>query len=143
MNIRPGAASEAFEEIKHQFRLQIANQASTNFRVDNGRSSTAKIDSGNPQGLIHRHEEVSRAIDTFFISQCLVEGFAKRDADILNRVMLIHIEVTAACEFQIECTVTGKQIEHVIEKPNPGGHLVFPLTINVQSQSNVSLVRMP
>ena len=61
VNVGSRAASKAFEEVVYQFRLQIADQASSNFGVDHGRRASAEIHGSHSHCLVHRHQKISRS----------------------------------------------------------------------------------
>src|SRR5579883_533366 len=120
MYVGSGAASESVEEVVHQFGLQIADQTSSNFCVDDNRRPTAQVNGSNAKRFVHRHQKVAGSIDTFFIAQCAVESLAEGDANVFDRVVLVDIEVAFARQRQIEAAVAREQLEHVIEKTYAG-----------------------
>src|SRR5207248_11718879 len=106
--------------VMDQFALQITDQATADFGIDHNSSASAEIDRGEAKRLVHSHQELAGAQDTFLISQRLVECFTESDPDIFNRVVLIDIEIALAGELQIESPVSRKQLEHVIEEADSG-----------------------
>ena len=65
-------------------------------------------------------------------------GFAERDADILDRVVLVDIEIARCMERQVETAVAREQLQHVIEEPDAGGNLVSSTTVQGQSTADLS-----
>ena len=119
------AACEALEEICHQLGLQIADQAGAHLGFDGEGGAATEIDCGDGERFVHGHEEVSGAQNAALVAEGAVEGFAERDADVFDGVVLIDVEIAVAFEFEIECAVAGEQLQHVIEEANAGGDLVL------------------
>ena len=63
MNVGPRALREAFEEVLHELRLEIADALHLQPQVDDGVRAAAEIDRGDRQRFVHRHDEVAGAID--------------------------------------------------------------------------------
>jgi hypothetical protein len=120
VDIGAGAASEPFKEIDNEFRLQIAHQARADFCFDSKRGASAEVDCGYSKSLVHRHNEVSRALNAALVAERTIEGFSKSNSDIFDRVVLIHIEIAIALQFKIEGAVAGEQLQHVVEEANAG-----------------------
>src|SRR5512133_602889 len=92
------------------------------------------------EGFIHRHQEVSGAQDAFLVAEGAVEGFAKRDADVFNGVVLIDIEIAFAGKLEVESTVTREEFEHVVEEANSGGDFVATPAVDGERERNFSFV---
>ena len=114
------AAREALEEVVHQLGLQIADQPR---RAPCVSTTAARVRRDRPrrgQRLVHRHHEVAGAHDAALVAERLVESLAERDADVLDRVVLIDVEIARGMQFQIEAAVPREQLQHVIEEANAG-----------------------
>src|SRR5215472_13730599 len=96
MDVRPGAASEALEEVIGQLRLEIAYQTRANLWIYYCHGSSAQINRCHSQRLIHRHEEISGAENAFAVSQGLVKCLTQGNPYILDAMMLVDIEVAVA-----------------------------------------------
>ena len=84
--------------------------------------AAAEIDRSEAEGLIHGHEKVAGAQDAALVAEGLVEGVAERNADIFDGVVLIDVEVALAQKIEIEGSVTGEELEHVVEEADAGGY---------------------
>ena len=120
VQIRARVIHESAEEIFHQLRLQIAHQPHPHAILIDQRRTPAQIHRHHRQRLVHRQHEVTRAIDPLTIPQRLREQLPQRDADILDRVVLVHIQIPGGFQLQIEPAVLGEQLQHVIEKADAG-----------------------
>jgi hypothetical protein len=100
--------------------LQIAYQARADFGVDREGRSSAQIDSGDGQRLVHGHDEVTGAKNAALAAQCTIEGFTKRDAYVFNSVMLVDVKIAITLESKVKRAVARKEFEHVVEEANAG-----------------------
>jgi hypothetical protein len=57
--------------------------------------------------------------------------------------MLVHIEVAAGFEFQIESAVVREQLEHVIEETDSRRNLVSAPALNRERELDVRLLAQP
>ena len=124
MHVGMRPARKSFEEIKNQFRLQIAHQPRLHLGVDHRRGASGKIHRRQTQSLIHRHHEISGAQNASLVAQGLGESLPQHDANIFDGVVLIDIEVAGRFQFQIEAAMVREQFQHVIEEADAGGDLV-------------------
>jgi hypothetical protein len=60
-------------------------------------------------------------------------------ANILDRMVLVNLEIAARRNLKIESAMTGEQLEHVIEKVDAGGNLVASAPVQVQADVDVGL----
>ena len=72
------------------------------------------------------------------MSKCL----SQNDAHVFHRVVLVHIEIALRLQFKIESAVPGKQLQHVIEEPDAGGHLVLAPAVDVQHRPDRGFLRL-
>ena len=50
----------------------------------------------------------------------LAHGLAERDADVLDGVMRVHVEIACGRNRQVESAVTREELEHVVEEADAG-----------------------
>ena len=58
---------------------------------------------------------------------------AEHNSGIFDRVMTIHDQIALRLDRQIEKTVSGKALEHVIEKADPGIDLAYSAPVQFQT----------
>jgi hypothetical protein len=80
---------------------------------------------------------VAVATNPFFIVEGLFDGLSQADADVLDGVVLIDLEVSFGFDFQIEGPVPSEELEHVIEKADAG--LPAPVAAAVQVELQADL----
>ena len=101
----------------------------------------AEIDRRDRQRLVHRHDEVAGAVDAPPVAERLRHRLAERDAEILDGVMLIDVEIAARVDRQVERAVPREQLQHVIEKADAGAHVVPALAVERERQRDLRLRR--
>jgi len=72
-------------------------------------------------------------LDTGFISERLFEELSQNNAYILNRMMIVDLDIPICLHFQVEQTVAREKREHVIEKGYARFDSRFPRSINIQA----------
>src|SRR5262245_7558731 len=140
VHIRASALCEALEEVGQQLGLEIADPGDLEAKVDHRMRASAEIDGCNTQCFVHRHHEISRAIDPALRPECRRDRFSQRDPEILDGVMLVDVEVTECRHLQVECAVPGGQFQHVIEKADAGLDAVSAAAVEVQPNGNRGLL---
>ena len=72
---------------------EIADAPDLQAQVDDGVNAAAEIDGRDAERFVHRHHEVAGAVDAAAIAERLRHRLAERDADVLDGVVLIDVEV--------------------------------------------------
>jgi hypothetical protein len=103
--------------------------------------AAAEINRSYGQGFVHGHYEITGAENAAFFSQSLQNGFAEGDAHVFDGVMLIDIEIATGNDMQIEGAMASDKIEHVIEKADASGNARFGVTVEIQFELDVRLIR--
>lgn len=70
-----------------------------------------------------------------------MQCFAHRDADVFHRVVFVDVDITFGLNREIEKSMLGQQLQHMIEKPDGGVDLSAPAPSNTHStRMSVSFV---
>jgi len=136
VNIGASSASEALEEVGHQFDLKISNARCADFRIDDRSGASTEIHGGQTESFIHGHDKVAGTENAAAVSQGAIEDFAQSDSNVFDSMMLIDIEVADSGKFQIECAVPRKKFQHMIEKTNSRRDFVLSTTLNRERNPN-------
>src|SRR5262249_53544908 len=92
--------------------------------------------------FIHRHQKVPRAVDAAPRAERLRHDFSEGDADVLDRVMLIDIEVARRVEGQIERAVAREELQHMVKKTDARANSITPSPVEDQRHANARLRRL-
>src|SRR5204863_9761045 len=68
-------------------------------------------------------------------------GLAERDPQILDRVVLIDVEIALGVDPQVERPVTRHELEHVIQKPDARANGVSSLTFETKAHGDPRFLR--
>ena len=82
------------------------------------------------------------AADAGPVAQGLAHGLAQADAHVLDRVVLIDVQVAAGLDRQIEGRVLGQQREHVVEEAHAGGDLAPAAAVEVRVPGDFGFRRL-
>src|SRR5215472_17675428 len=96
---------EALEEIFDKLGLEIADPGGGEFGFNHAEGTAAKVDGGCGESFVHGHQEVAGAMDAPLVAEGRENGFAKRDTDVFDGVVLIHFEVAGGLHPQVEAAV--------------------------------------
>ena len=66
----------------------------------------------------------------------LLDRLAQGDADILDRVMGVDVQIALGFDVQIDQAVAGDLVEHVVEEGQPGGELGVARAIQIDARPN-------
>ena len=67
---------------------------------------------------------------------------AERDADVLDGVVLIDVEVARGVQRQVEAAMPGEQLEHVVEEADAGANVVAALSVDRQRARDLRFRRL-
>ena len=105
-------------------------------------NAPAQIDGGDRERFIHGHDEVAGPIDAAPVPERTRHRFPERDADVLDGVVLVDVEIPSRVQLQIEGAMAGKQLEHVVEEPNPRMDVVSSLSVQCETEGDACLLRL-
>src|SRR5690606_9237966 len=98
---------ETVEELFEKIHVEAAN-IGARVRYFHGQARAAgQIDDHTRQGLIKRDVGMSVTTDAFLVANGFAEGLPQRDADVLNRVVIIDMQVAVRLNVQIKQPVPG------------------------------------
>ena len=84
--------------------------------VVNQKGTTRNVDVRGAERLVHRHLGPAVPPDSGLRSEGLLEGRPQDDPDVLDRVVIVDLDVAPGLEVQVEEAVTREQFQHVRKK---------------------------
>ena len=78
------------------------------------------VDRGARHRLVHRQMHVGVAGDALHVAERLLQRGAERDADVLDRVVLVDVEVALGLDGDVDQAVAGDLLQHVVEEADAG-----------------------
>src|SRR5688572_14679758 len=133
------AGRECPPEFLGQLTVEGAEQLARHVRLPEEERPAAQVDGRRYQRLVHRDRGVAVAPNARLVAQGLLHRLAQADADILDGVMRIDVQVAGRPDGQVDEAVPGQQGKHVIEEADAGLYLRRAGPIEVQLQVDGSL----
>ena len=73
------------------------------------------------------HVGVAVAADALLVADGLGEGLAEGDADVLDGVVIVDMQVALALDVQVDQAVAGDLVHHVVEEGTPVSNRALPV----------------
>ena len=105
-------------------------------------SESDKVDRCPRFAFIHGHDKPVTA-NTELAAESLSQCVAKADCCVLDRVVIIDVEISFAREFQTEAAVLRNLLQHVIVETNAGMDSDRLRTVQIHAYLDVSLICPP
>ena len=121
MQIAQGVGGKGVPEVGHQFGVEIADLVGGEVGLKDEVRPAAEVQRRRAKRLFHRQREVPVAADARLVAHGLAERLAETDAHVLDRVVLVDVQVAGGGDAQIERRMLGQQGQHVVEKADAGG----------------------
>ncbi len=107
-------------------------------KTRNGRAEISKRDAR--QRLVHRQQAIGIAHDAALVAERLDERLPQSDADILDRMMIVDLQVALGADGQVDQRMTRDLVEHMIEKADTRLDVGFPGAIEQHIHGNLGLI---
>ena len=73
------------------------------------------------QRLVHRQQAIGVAGQPALVAERLSQRLAERDADVLDRVVIVDVQVALGAHRQVDQRMARELVEHVVEEADAGG----------------------
>ena len=138
-----GVADKAQHEFLYQFGIEGTNLLRGDVHLIAQSVPPAEIHGAHHQGFVHGQKEIAVAHDALFIAQRFRKRLTESDADVLHGMVIVHLNVALTFYRQIELTVKGQQLQHVVEKPHAGVDVRLARAVQVQFQGDLGFFGVP
>ena len=134
MQIHQRVACDSFPEDRNQLAVELANLLRRKIHAKHERHAAAQIDGRCDQRLLHRQRDAAVADDALFVAQRLGQRFAKTDAGVFHRVVMIDVQIAVGGHRQVDQRVLRQQSQHVIEEADAGIDLRLAGAVEIKRQ---------
>src|SRR5574343_1497962 len=134
-----GMVNQAVEKFGHQINVEGDNRGTRELDVEFQARTAGKIDHDTRQGFVERHVAVTVAGQPLFIAPGLGQRLPESDADILDSVVGIDMQITLGVDIKVDQAMTGDLVEHVVEEGHAGGKFALAGTIEVETHGDLRL----
>src|SRR5262249_44332088 len=107
-------------ELFRQRRVEGSEHFDRYVRLPDAVGSPAEVYRRRHEHFIHGHRRAAVAADTPLVCPRLSQRLAVADADVLDRVMRIHLQIAGSLDGQVNQAVLGQKGEHMVEEADPG-----------------------
>src|SRR5690606_1245160 len=129
------------EEMRHELRRQLADALARERPFEHEVRPAAEVDRDLGGRLVHRQQEAV-ASDAALIAERALERLAERERDVLDRMVLVDVEVAAAFDLEREPAVLADLLEHVIEEADAGPRDRLRLAVEIDLDADVRFARL-
>ena len=110
---------EALEEFMHQIDVELADTRAHKVDFQRQSRTAREVDHHARQRFVERHIGVAVTAYAILGAERLDEGLAERDADVLDGVMRVDVQIAPGFDFEVERAMARDLIEHVIRPVIP------------------------
>jgi ATP-dependent HslUV protease subunit HslV len=123
MQRNAGRLRQSIEEFAYQFGIKGTDLFARKLYIPNEKRTTGNINSRLGHRLVHRQIKGGIAANAAAVSQGLIDGLAKSNAAIFNRVVVVNMKITCSLDGHVDQRVFRQLLQHVIKKSDPGGDI--------------------
>ncbi len=137
-----GILRQRMEELAHQLGVEGADLRRREGDVPHQIRPSRHVDRGARQRLVHG--EVDRGIthDAAPLAERLRQRLADRDAGVLDRVVVVDMQVALGLDRHVDQRMPGELVEHMVEEADAGGHVGLAGAVNIERDRNFGLLRL-
>src|SRR6266850_7691225 len=142
MQVHPDLVSHRLHEVVDQLGLKIAHPLLADLHVVAKIRTPADIDNRGANRLVQRHRRLADAPDSRAVAERLPKRAPEHDSDVFDRVMVIYMQIARGLDCEIEKSVAGETLKHMIEEWNPGSRLATPRAVKREIHGHRSLASL-
>ena len=142
MQRHAGVIDQSLEELAHQVHIEVADRGAHERQRENQSRSPGQIDHHARQRLVERYVGMAVAANALLVADGSGQRLAERNADVLDRMVGVDVQVAGGRNLQIDHAVPGYLVEHVVEETDPGGDPRTAPAIEIELHPNLSLERV-
>lgn len=130
---------ESMKELAHQLCVERANLLSGKIDLPDQKRASRNIKSGTHQCVVHRKQTRAIAHDTALVADRLSNGLTQSDANVLDGVMVVDMQIALAANCHVDQGVPGQLVKHVVKEPHAGSHVILSGAIEIDRHGNCGL----
>ena len=137
-----GVVGEALEELVREVDVEGADHRARERHVELEARPPGQVDHHARQRLVERNVGMAVTDDAFLVADGGLERLAKRDADVLDRVVRVDMEVALGADGEIDHAVARDLVQHVVEERHAGGEVGAAAAVEVDLDGDLGLGRL-
>jgi len=126
--------NKPLEKFENKINIKLADSRPRVIDVVEQTRATGEIDDGATERFVQRHVRVAVTANTLLVANRFSNRLAKRNANVFYGVMIVDMKITLGVYTNIDQTMTGNLIKHVIKETDSG--LEVSLTRAIEIDGN-------
>ena len=131
---------EGLEEFAHQLGVEGPDLGRGKLGAEHQERTPGDIYGDARQRLVHRQQAIGVAGQPALVAERLFERLAERDADVLDGVVIVNMQIAPGAHRHVDERVPGELVEHVIEEADAGGDLGRAGTVEIDLDGDLGFV---
>lgn len=136
VHIGSGTVGEGLEKFPDKDDVEIADKGLASRNPVGKVGTPPKIHDKAAEALVHWKQEKAVSSNAGLVPKSRFQGLPEDDANILDRVVVIHREVSLSLELELKKPVTGEKLKHVVKKRNTRGYVRLSRPVQAQRKLN-------
>lgn len=133
---------ETVEPMFEHLGVHLTEALLGKFGLPNEEWATRNVDRDAGERFVHWAERVGVPPDTALVAERLRHCLANGKAGILNRVMLVNVQVANRLDIKVDQRMARKLFEHVVEKADAGRDGIAAGAVEIDGDVDRSLTRL-
>lgn len=132
MKIAVTVFGEGPPHVLNHFRRKVADLAPLKRCIKATVATTGQVNHGSDKGIVHWNVGVPIAGDVRLLTEGLVKCLSQPNRHVLDGVVLVNFQIPVASNVEIKCSMLGKEVKHVIKKPDPGLDIIRSIPVDFE-----------
>ena len=120
--VKPTFHAHRAEELLDKLHFEVAHHQVLLAAREHHERTPAKVERRLAERLVHGHRRETVARDAAPVAERLVQRLTQHQADIFDRVVVVHVEVASGLYGQVDERMLLQQLQHMVEESDSGIH---------------------
>lgn len=138
VQIHQGGIAQTLEEMEKHFGWHAANVFAMELGIPNQPGAASEIEHHLTETVVHRQGEAV-ALNAALVTESLTQTFSQSQSGVFDGVVLVYLQIAAYLNIQIELSVAGYLLEHVIEETDAGINMATAMTVEIDAHPDIGL----
>ncbi len=134
VQIESAGRGDGTPEFLGEAGVEVAQRFGQQGNLPNQEGPATQIDRCGHQGFVHWHGGVAITANAGLVAQRLGQRLAQADADVLDRVMGIDVQIALGLDGEVDEAVLAQQREHMIEEADAAGDVGLAGAVEVEGE---------
>src|SRR5256885_2904495 len=137
-----GVERECAEELLQEIEIEVGDARACDRHLEDEERPPRHVHRRRDERLVHRDERGPEPHDPPLVAEGLVDRLAQHDADVLDGMVLVDLDVTLRLDGEVHETVLRPGLQHVAEERDRRLHLRGAGAVEVELERDLRLLRL-